>query len=746
MNPRPIETALLICMLFCLPRIVIPGRPVPDTPQIMVRIPAEGLSKEQVRRSMQGLVEEELRTLSGQIHVETESAQAELLLRVRFPRGTPVLAGISRVQQSMSRIQNRLPYQASRPIITPLPSEPPFLKLCCSLKPQTETIRNLELAQLQEQLQRNPNIQRALVSGFGARRIVIRLDPEKLSRLRISPLYIQQYLQHSLFHFYSGVQQEEQREIGVEMQSSIADITDLKQLELPIPRSSGTGTHIIRLQELASVELQELRPTHFIATSDFSFAGGATPTGEGEWRVAEISIQGSHHLQLFQQLILFRYIRQAVQRTDVVQDITFNGGTYFSVIGAVVLLCAFFSAGLLLSACLSSPPTPHDNGTIWQYLLSWALVLGLHTLFQIPLTPSRCIGICIAVPGITVLLSAAARPWLGQIVDLCVITLASAALITGLGITLHDIVDGAVQQGIRNSLTFHSSLLRSCPSGALFARGTLNYAQVLQGVCWFFFCGILLSGMRRIPLKHPSLSSKLHPRVPLGRLIPLFILIGLLAGTLLILPSPRSYFLKTSLPPQNACLALSSHFRSRFPPALFSAGVPQYSHIERCSTASEYWELRVHPQHISIDCLISPLTALRGLSALHDLSNPGNLISLGNPAGARRKDSDSGQSIQPRRFNLEIKQKDSPFATASHHEFYSHLQLSVAGNKIGSLPDTQSVSAQIPVHLYYGRSSTVNELAALPIFIDSIRGGSGNSSVPLGELCDISQIAESEAE
>jgi hypothetical protein len=664
---------------------------------------------------MQGLVEEELHTLSEQIHLESESAQAELLLAVKFPRGTPVIVCISRVQQIMSRVQNRLPYQASRPIITPLPSKPPFLKLSGSLKPQSEALLNLELTQLQEQLQRNPNIQRAIVRGHSARRIVIRLDPEKLSRLRISPLYIQQYLQQSLFHFYSGSWPEGQREIGVEMQSSIADIADLKQLALPIPQSSAMDNHIIRLQEVAAVEWQNLGPTHFIT------ADGASTAREGGGRGAGIFIQASHNLQLFQQLMLFRFIRQALRQTDAVEDITYSGGTYFSVLGAVVLLCTFFAVGLLLSAHLTSTLTHHENDTIWLYILSWALLLGWHTVFQIPLSPSRCIGICIAVPGIITLLAAGTRPWMRQVTDLCAVTFAAAALIIGLGLALHGIVDGTVQQEIRNSLPFHPPVLKARPSGALFSPVTVFDAQVLQELCWFLSCGIILSGLNRIAQNCIALAAKPHPLEPLSSLIPLFILTALFSVPLLVLPSPRSYSLQTPLHPRNACLALSSHFRSRFPTASFTAGVPQYSQIDRCSTAAEYWELRVNPQQISIDCLMTPLTALGGLG------------------GLQWEDSDSGQSIQPRRFSLKIKQKDSPFAVASHHELYSHLQLSITGNKTGSLPDTQSVSARVPVHLFYGRTSTLNELVALPIFIDSGR-------VRLGELCDITSITESEAE
>src|SRR6056297_2920737 len=143
-NPRPIEAALLICALFCLPRIVIPGRPVPDTPQIMVRIPAEGLSTQQVHRSIQEIVEKELHTIPEQIHLESVSAQSELRLVVNFPRGIPLIVCLHRIQHIMNRVQNRLPYQASRPIITPLPSEPPYLKLACLLSPLSEANRNLE--------------------------------------------------------------------------------------------------------------------------------------------------------------------------------------------------------------------------------------------------------------------------------------------------------------------------------------------------------------------------------------------------------------------------------------------------------------------------------------------------------------------------------------------------------------------------------------------------------------------------
>ncbi|MCF7914248.1 MAG: efflux RND transporter permease subunit [Spirochaetaceae bacterium] len=729
-NPRPIETAILICSLFCLPRIVIPGRPVPDIPQIMVRIPAAGLSAQQVHSSMQGIVEEELLTSSEQIQLESVSAPAELLLAVKFPRGTATLGCISRVQQLMSRVQNRLPYQAARPIITPLPSEPPFLKLFFSLTSQSEALRNLELSQIQEQLQRNPNIQRVTVHGYSPRRIVIRLDPEKLSRLHISPLYIQQYLQQSLFHFYSGSRQQGHREIGVEMKSSIADIAELKQMALPIPQSSAGYKHLIRLQEVAAVEWQNLGPSHFIAAAGFPYT-----VRDGSNRVAGIFIQTSHSLQIFQQIKLFRFIRKTLGGTDAVEDIIFSGGIYFSVIATGILLCVFFAAGLLLCASLTSTTTSPDNDTICLYMLSWALMLGGHTVFQIPISPSRCIGICIAVPGIITVLAAGSRPWKKQLVGLCAITPAAAVLIIGLGIALDSFVDGALQQGIRNSLPFHSPLLTALPSGVLFSSAALASTQVVQDLGCFLFWGILLSGLPRAAYNCSSPAHILHPLEPLLNRLPLFILIALLSIPLLTLPRPHSYSLQTTLHPQHACLALNAYFRSqfrrRFPTASITAEVPQYSQIEQCSTAAEYWQLRRNPQQISINCLMSPLTALRSLKGRTELRDFAGVAGLRGLEG--------GQSTLPSRFNLKIKQKDSPFAVVSRRELYSHLQLSVRGNKIGSLPDSRSVSARAPVHLFYGRSGAFNELAALPIFI-------GNDSVPLGELCEITSTMKSEAE
>src|SRR6056297_2755233 len=286
------------------------------------------------------------------------------------------------------------------------------------------------------------------------------------------------------------------------MQSSIADIADLKQLSLPLPRSSVLGKHIIRLQEIAEVGWQNLGPSHFIGASGFPYIDlhtrhkSASAT-EREGRGAGIFIQTSHNLQLFQQLMLFNSIRLIVGGTDAVKKITYSGGTYLSVIGTMILLCTFFSAGLLLSAYLKTSFTFHTNGTLFLYILSWALVLTWHTVFQIPLSPSRCIGIFIAVPGIITLFATGTHPWMRQAIELCTITLAAAAVIIGLGTVFHGIVDGAVQQGIHNILHFNPTLLEPRPAGALFSPVTFSYAQVLHELCSFLSWGMLLSGLDR---------------------------------------------------------------------------------------------------------------------------------------------------------------------------------------------------------------------------------------------------------
>src|SRR6056297_559589 len=123
----PLALALSLCALFCLPRIIIPGTHPAPRPHLILIIPAEGLTAEQIRTTIEALVVEELEKTGDRIELTPHSHLSEFLLSVQFPFCMSETRCISTLRGAVTRVRNRFPYQAGEPTIFPLSETPAFL-------------------------------------------------------------------------------------------------------------------------------------------------------------------------------------------------------------------------------------------------------------------------------------------------------------------------------------------------------------------------------------------------------------------------------------------------------------------------------------------------------------------------------------------------------------------------------------------------------------------------------------------
>jgi hypothetical protein len=672
MKPDPLWAAVLICALFCLPRLIINGYTAPDSTRVFIRIPAPGLSAARVRQSIEPVVLEALGTLPDAPRIDSLARPSELLVAVEVPPGGTSSALHSRVQRRLFSAHTRLPYQAGLPSLFSEPSTVPFLtcgvEFADSVALRDPVRQQIAAEQLREQFRRAAVVRRVSIRGTADQELAVRLDQKQLVRRNISPLYISQYLQQSLFDFYSGSWPGRRRSFGIQLQSSLCSRQDLLDLRIPLPSHSGDRGWL-HLRDLADIERNSVPPDHFVFGVDMRIAVFTAPD-----------------LQMWRQFTLIKELYKTMHTSAALTSWQAFGGLFFHAIVCASLLGALCCAGLLASLCF--------YGSARQYIIAWALLVLWHVLLHIPITYSVCIGFAAAIPtavGLTVLQTDIDN---SQSVRLCLLTAATLLVPVALAVVSVEFDGWQAAAG--------SIRLLLCAETA--TAGTLR--QYTRRV--------------RIPV------SKNRP--PSLRSIGLILGGGALFLPLLWLPLPAEFTaeLSSNLDSERQhthCRRIVAGFQQLYPQSQVCAVLPNLHEFSRAETAREYWNSCAHPDRLLIELLVSPLkNLLPGNSFSVPRRFPG--IAPASAAAASLKISRPLDSVW-----LEFKPQTSAGKELHRRDLYAQIDLALTGSTVGTIPARTSLQGRLPVRLYYGSIHSQDDLRALPIFLND------TESIRLEVLC-----------
>ena len=391
MKLKPLWAALVICSIFCLPRLVLHGACTVSSNRILIRIPAAGLSAAQVSDCIEPVVNDSLSGLTKEVSLQSICRPGELLMAASFSPDYPSVDMLTRIQRQLFTARSHLPYQAGLPLLIPFDSTAPFLCLAVDFSeeahPQGQPQIKLEAEQLQEELRRSGLLRRASVLGIADHELALFLDREKLVQREISPQYIAAYLQQCLFNYYAGNWQNRRYSFGVNICSSIVSAQKLEQLRIPLPVFAGRPKTLV-LEDIAEIESRILPPRHRI------FGGDVL-----------ISIYTSPEIQIQQQIALYTQLCTTLKKNDAIDSWQLCGGHFYFTLRLCALYTAQFCAGLLLTLYLCGQfSTPLLTGITTAasaarlYTLVWSLILLWHALGQWPCTFSTCTGGALALP------------------------------------------------------------------------------------------------------------------------------------------------------------------------------------------------------------------------------------------------------------------------------------------------------------------------------------------------------------
>lgn len=663
MRSAPLWAAVLICALFCLPRIIINGYAAPNSNSLFIRIPAPGLSAARVQQAVEPEVLEALATLPDEVRVDSIARPAELLVAVEAPAGGTSSDLHSRVQRRLFSAHSRLPYQAELPAMYTGSSTVPFLtcwvEFTDPVAARGQVRKLVEAEQLREEFRRAAEVRRVSIQGTADQEIAVRLKRQQLVRRNISPLYIAQYLRQCLFDFYSGSWPGRQQSLGIQLQSSLRSRQDLPNLTIPLP-SRAAVPHLVQLSEIADIERNSRPAGHLVFGADIRLAVFTAPDQ-----------------QMWRQLSLIRQLCKIMDTSTAIKSWHACGGHFFHAVHCAALIGALCCTGLLLALYL--------RGNARQYVLAWALLGLWQVVLQLPITYSSCTGFAAATPAVVGIHFLQSECGSRQIGRLCLQT--AGALIVPAALTAVMLeFDGWQAAG---------GSIRLLLCAAVAAAGTLRRdAPPVQAPT-------VMAPAVQLP------ASK--SRLPFLRSLILLLGCGGLLQPLLWLPLPCTFTAEldselVSTEQRADCRRILAAVQQLYPKAHVCAVRPTLHEFSRARTVREYWSSCAHPDRLQVELLLSPLNYMLRRKAL---SVPRRLPSAAPPMVSGPLDS----------VSLEFKPQISSGKGLRRRDLYAQIDLAVKGSTVGTVPARTGPQGRLPVRLYYGSIHSQDELRALPIFV-----------------------------
>ncbi len=790
LDSKPLVLGLAVCALFCFPRIVLTGPHTYTQPEILLRVPAEGLSAEHIQDAVKPPVLEELRDAVPYAELAPKVMHSQLLIAAKLPFRVQEDAGMSCMRRAVNRIRDQLPYQVGSPTIESLSDPPAFLKMYCRPAQQhtpsyrrsvsdtdddlvPESDQNLSLVQIKEQLHSIPDINSIVINGFTDREIIIRLKPSELVVSHLSPLYIQNYLQKVFFRFHAGIRAEKRKNIGIFVKSDIKTFSDIADLSIPFPDNLYHGGSI-RLSDIAHIKETKLPPAYRVISAgnnelhlrtDNSHLTptepafphinntqgsngktnngnpGSTPgsllgrnTGRNTGRnigevlgdEAIIAVHTPSGFHIAQQFMLFIRILKVLRNSDAVHTFNVFGGCFISTIRQSIALIALWIAGALGALYVKTHLRFLSGGIVLRYISTSSVFILCHSLLQIPISPYRLFLLPSAVFGSLFLYEALVYFGNNKLWPMILRFLIFSFGILTVVITLKRVEGLLLHTALHVCTDFGN---HTCSfSGPQTPPVYIIFHEVLEESC-VVLISILLSGIKTIIDDTSWYSvSPIHTS-PISSFRFLFISILLFLIACIpwgVLPHATSFQITPTHPGTNLQLLLVRRFHSVFPQNICVTSSFHCRRVRYCRSANEYWNMYTQPHHIQGAALLSSFTALQSIVEQVEHQKIKSLPYDNNPPS---QSTHTGHVI-----GLKIDTGYGLDQLIRQKNLFAQLRLAVDGIPVGTVKETHKFPVVSHVRLYYGDNLSLQDLSTLPVFLKD------GKTIQLDQLCSISPV------
>ncbi len=226
--------------------------PAVDIPFIILDIPYEGSTPEEVEREITRPAEEVLATLSGIKRLESTSTANGANLEVVFDWGTDVAVKAVEARERVEAIRDQLPADVRRINVMKFNfTDMPVLTLRISSERDLSTAYDMLMRSLVRPLQRLPGVARVDFQGIEPREIRIELIADRVIAHGIDLIQLQQQLRQVNFSDSAGLIRDGDTRYRVNPRGQYRSIDEIRDLVI-----SRTG---LRLSDIAEIKYHSKR-------------------------------------------------------------------------------------------------------------------------------------------------------------------------------------------------------------------------------------------------------------------------------------------------------------------------------------------------------------------------------------------------------------------------------------------------------------------------------------------------------
>ena len=244
-----------------------------EIPMALVITQWPGASPEQIEKEVTKYIEDEIRGLKGLKRFASGSYNSYSMISVEFDADMPVSDAMQRLRAAVNKAESEFPSGG-------LVEKPEIEEMSMSNTPvvtwvlhgNTSDLQLTDTAQrVSDALERISDVKKVDISGQREKSLHVRLYPEKLRMLGLSPVAVKNQLLSANNDMGWGEFEGDSNTFSLYLEGRFAQVEAIRQL--PVMRLDGNGP--IRLGDIASVEL---RPDREAMKTGFSLHGQkATP-------------------------------------------------------------------------------------------------------------------------------------------------------------------------------------------------------------------------------------------------------------------------------------------------------------------------------------------------------------------------------------------------------------------------------------------------------------------------------------
>jgi hydrophobe/amphiphile efflux-1 (HAE1) family protein len=228
-----------------------------DFPYVVVVVTYPGASAESIELDVTKRIEEAVSTISGVKHVQSTSQEGYSLTIIEFTLETSSIDAAAEVRDKVTAIRADLPDDIQPPVIQRFdPSSRPIMSLAISGRQSMRDLTDYVDDVLRPRIESIPGVGAATIIGGAKREIQVRLKPEPLKALDITPVFVATMLKTANVEIPAGRMVDGRREWVLRTMGRFRSLDEIRNLVIISPKGQQ-----VRLEEIADVFDTEAEPT-----------------------------------------------------------------------------------------------------------------------------------------------------------------------------------------------------------------------------------------------------------------------------------------------------------------------------------------------------------------------------------------------------------------------------------------------------------------------------------------------------